>query len=536
MDLSQYRELFISEAKGHLAQINELVVLLERDPDDREAIGALFRAAHSLKGMAATMSFTAIMTLSHRLEDLLDRVRSGALRFNGEIADLLLAGNDLLTLLVDDIETERTPERDIAALVERVGAYEPSPATEVVKPPAASRPGQAQPAAVSAAVVPPSASTVRVKTQVLDRLIDISGELLTVRHRFALLAAQHDDPDLGEAVHHLSSLLQKLHGDVLTVRMFPIATLTDRFPRMLRDVARQTGKELEFTVDGQGLELDRFIIDQLAEPLVHLLRNAVDHGLETPEERLAAGKPAAGKVLLTATRDHDHVLIAVEDDGRGMNPQRLVAAAVARGLIGSDQGARLTPEEAFLLTCIPGFSTAREVTDVSGRGVGMDAVQTMVQQLGGSLAITSTEGAGTRMVLRLPLSVAIIAVLLVTAGPHTFALPVCSILSTMDLRRDRIVLRDKRPYIRLADEEIPLYSLNRLFGLPLQKQFPATVPLFVAEVRGRKMGFVVDRFLGQQELFVKPLGRPLAELPGVAGGAVLGDGTVVFVLDVPRLQ
>jgi two-component system chemotaxis sensor kinase CheA len=529
MDLSQYRELFISEAKGHLAQISDLVVLLEQDPADRETIAALFRSAHSLKGMAATMSYTDIMTVAHRMEDLLDRVRTGAIRFDGEVADLLLAGNDLLTLLLEDIEAERSDARDIAALVTRLTGFEPSPQPERRKPTPA-----ATPAAAAAVPTPPS-STVRVKTQTLDRLIDLSGELLTVRHRFAMHALQHHCPGLPESVHQLSLLLRQLHEEVLAVRMFPIALVTERFPRMLRDLARQTGKELEFSVDGQGLELDRYIIDQLSEPLVHLLRNAVDHGLELPAERLAAGKPAMGTIQLTAARDHDHALITVADDGRGMNPQRLTASAIAKGLIKPEQGARLTTAEALQLICLPGFSTANAVSDISGRGVGMDAVQTMVQQLGGSLIIASTEGEGTRMTLRLPLSVAIIAVLLVTAGPFTFALPVCNVIATMDLHRDQITLRNKRPFIRFMDEDLPLYSLNRLFGVPLQKQFPTTVPLFIAEVRGRKAGFVVDRFLGQQELFVKPLGKPLSELPGIAGGAVLGDGTVVYVLDVPRL-
>ncbi len=535
MDMSQYRELYVSEANSYLEQISELILRLEHAPDDQEAIAALFRSTHSLKGMSSTMDFESLTTLAHRMEDLMDRVRAATVAVDGGIADLLLAGTDAMSEMVADVAAGRSPERDIAELAEKLAAYGQNQQVSEVEektPAVLHGPRESETPFLSSAV----SSSVRVRTQTLDRLIDMSGELLTVRHRFAALAEKIATPELSETVQQLSVLLRKLHSEVITVRMLPLSTVTDRFPRMLRDLARRSGKEIDFTVAGQGMELDRSIVDQLVEPLVHLLRNAVDHGLESGAERLASGKSPVGHVSLSIKRDQDHAVISVEDDGRGIDPQQLLAAAIAKGIIAEADGKKLSPKEVLMLICQPGFSTVREVTDISGRGVGMDAVRTMVQTMGGSLVIESKVGKGSRMLLRVPMSVAIVAVLLVAAGPYQLAVPAHSVVSMLELRRDQVRLRDKRPYALVGDKEFPLYSLNRIFGVPLPKEPAATLPLFVVDVRERRLGFVVERFLGQQEIFVKPLGRPLAALPGIAGSAVLGDGTVVYVLDVPRLR
>lgn len=532
MDMSQYRELFVSEARHYLEQMDSLILRLEQQPDELEAIGALFRAIHSLKGMASTMSYAALTTLAHRMEDLMEQVRSKTLAFNPALADLLLAGTAALAAMVNAIATDSSPEHDNSVLLTQFDAFgsQVAPATPASPTAPESAPAPALPLARLS-----DSSSVRIRTRNLDRLIDMSGELLTVRHRLALLADQLQLPELTTAVQQLSNQVRRLHGEVLTMRTIPVTTLTERFPRMLREIARRSDKEVEFLVTGTGMELDRSIIDQLAEPLLHLLRNAVDHGLETREERLASGKPPAGRIQLGFSREQDHVHIRVEDDGRGMNPQALVATAVAKGMLTAAEGKRLSTAEAFALICRPGFSTAPEVTDVSGRGVGMDVVQTMVSAMGGSLAIDASPGAGSRLQLRVPLSVAIVSALLVTAGPFIFAVPSHSISRTLDLPRDMVVIRERRPYVQVGAEQVPLFSLNRTFGVPLPATVPASLPLFVVEVRGQRRGMVVDRFLGQQEIFVKPLGKPLAALAGIAGCALLGDGTVAYVLDIPRL-
>jgi two-component system chemotaxis sensor kinase CheA len=315
----------------------------------------------------------------------------------------------------------------------------------------------------------------------------------------------------------------------------PFATLAERFPRAVRELARTTGKEISFLVEGRDIELDRGILDELADPLLHILRNAVDHGIERPEVRKAAGKDPVGRVRLSLCRDRDQAVITVADDGKGMDPCRLVEAAVSKGLITAEQGAQLSPGEAFLLTCLAGFSTATEITDVSGRGVGMDAVRATVQSLGGSLSIESGIGSGSRMILRFPLSIAIINVLLISAGRFRMALPVGAVIRTLEITREQILIKERRPYIQLDDAEIPLISLNRIMGVGTQSPQPGFMPVIITMFKGQTAGLVVDKVLGQREIHVKPVGRPLNRLRGLAGGGMLGDGEIVFILDPATL-
>jgi two-component system chemotaxis sensor kinase CheA len=268
---------------------------------------------------------------------------------------------------------------------------------------------------------------------------------------------------------------------------------------------------------------------------VHILRNAVDHGIEGREVRLAAGKRSQGRIVLAARRERDQVLLTVQDDGKGMDPGELAAVAVRKGLISPEKARKLTRQEAFLLTCLPGFSTAPAITDISGRGVGMDAVSTSIKALGGMLTIDSRQGVGSRVALRLPLSVAIIQVLLVASGNMTVAVPVTSITRTAEVRRRDISTKGAHKVFYQNDTAIPILSLNRILGMPLSPVTDDCLPVLVVEMKGRLAGLLVDRFIGQQEVFVKPLGRPLSRLRGISGGAILGEGQVVFLLDIPNL-
>ncbi|HEX2768293.1 MAG TPA: chemotaxis protein CheA, partial [Geobacteraceae bacterium] len=322
---------------------------------------------------------------------------------------------------------------------------------------------------------------------------------------------------------------------VIHVRMMPFATISNRFPRMVRDLAKKNGKEVAFAIEGEEIELDRGILEELADPLIHIIRNAVDHGLETTDERQACGKPTQGLIRLAVCREKDQVVIVVEDDGRGMDPAKLLASAVDKGFLGPEKASELSTRETLLLICMPGFSTAREVTDVSGRGVGMDAVSSTIQSLAGSLAIESEQGRGSRIILKLPLTITIINVLLARINPFSIAIPVTNILYTMELRRSLISRQEKQELFYMEDEAVPIMSLNHIFAASAPSSDGEFISLFITEVKGRKVGFAVDRFLGQQEVFVKPLGRPLAKLRGLAGGAILGDGEIVFILDVANL-
>jgi two-component system, chemotaxis family, sensor kinase CheA len=541
MDMSQYRGLFISEAREHLRVMNEAIVALEQDPADRERIDDLFRQAHSIKGMAASMEFGAVAGLAHRMEDLMDHVRKGEFSFCRGAADLLLEGADILDSMVNDVEQGGEGALPTGDLPERLAVFrgETAAVTEAVEEP------EEEPLLEADEAVSPSAppqrkaetlqgSTVRVRTDLLDQLITITGELVTTRHRFADIAGELSSPRFGEAFADLSRLLRELHDRVLQVRMMPVSGVMDRFPRLVRDLARKSGKEIVLDVEGKEIELDRGILEELGDPLIHILRNAVDHGIEAPEERRRTGKPGAGRISILVRQEKDQVVIAVSDDGRGMNAAVIAAAAVRKGILSADEAARLTPREALLLTCAPGFSTADRVTDLSGRGVGMDAVKTCVQSLGGLLSVESDTGAGTSIVLKLPRSVAIINVLLVRCGGVTVGVPISRVLHVLDVPGEKVLSRGDRLVAVTGDEEIPLHFLREIFRLPAAPPRPL-LPVLVVDLQGGKAGIVVDGIAGQQEVFVKPVGRPLESIRGISGGAVLGDGRGIFIIDTGEL-
>jgi two-component system chemotaxis sensor kinase CheA len=541
MDMSQYRDLFVSESRGHLSAFNELIVQLEDNLSDQAAIDEIFRHAHSLKGMAATMQFEAITALAHRMEDLLSRVRSNEFAFSADMADLLLEGGDLLSSMVSIIEQGDGQQPDASELLERLSTFTPG----------ASDRGQghhsrsADTGAEKNPADPPQRNhqfrhsdtfkSVRVKTDILDRLVNITGELITTRHRLTDLAHRHAGPALDEPLHQLSNLLRELRDEVFQARMLPFAFAAERFPRLVRDLARKQGKEVSFQIEGKEIELDRGILEEITEPLVHILRNAVDHGMDSPDDRVTAGKSPGGTISITVTRDKDHVDIIVSDDGRGIDPARIAEKAVEKGILTAEGSRRLSPQELLMLVCAPGFSTAEEVSDISGRGVGMDAVRTAVHALGGTLAIESEIGRGTRFILRLPITVSIIHALLVDCGKLTIAFPVNVVARTIELTRADIFEDGGRKVFVLDDRHVPIRSLNRLLGQDIPQGIGPIVPAVVTEAGGSPLGLITDRLLGQQEIFVKPLGTPLGRMKGLTGGAITGDGRIIFVVDASAL-
>jgi two-component system chemotaxis sensor kinase CheA len=313
--------------------------------------------------------------------------------------------------------------------------------------------------------------------------------------------------------------------------MLPFSFAAERFPRLVRDLARRQGKEITFQIVGKEIELDRGILEEITEPLVHILRNAVDHGLETPDDRVSVGKPFGGSITITVTRDKDHVDIVIADDGRGMDSEKLKEKAVEKGVITPEQAALLSHQASLMLVCAPGFSTADQVSDISGRGVGMDAVKTSVHALGGTLAIESEIGRGSRFMLRLPITVSIIHALLVDCCNMTIAFPVSAISRTIELKRSDIFEDDGRRAYAFQGQNIPVKNLNHLLGQATAQESGMYVPAVVAEVGEASVALLTDRLLGQQEIFVKPLGAPLASVKALSGGAITGDGKIVFVMD-----
>jgi two-component system chemotaxis sensor kinase CheA len=548
MDMSQYKDLFIAEATEHVRSMNEHVVALEKNAGDTEKVDSLFRLAHSIKGMAASMGYDNMAQLAHKMEDLMERVRKGDASFSAGVADLLLEGIDLLNTMILGVEKGGTGGCDIRDIIGRIVGFAEVKeekigvrAEDMIPEISISVLGELQDAEEGAGKPEirqerrEPQQTVRVKTEVLDHLINVTGELITNKHRLLMIDRELGSAALTDAVAELAKLLRLLHGQVMKVRLMPFGAIADRFPRVVRDLAKKSGKEAIFEIEGKGIELDRGILEELSDPLIHLLRNAVDHGLETVAERCAAGKTAAGRITLTVRREKNQVVLVVSDDGRGMDPVKLIDSAIERKLVKPEDRLLISPRQAYMLTCIPGFSTASEVTDISGRGVGMDVVRSNVLALGGNLSIESEVGRGSRITVRLPLTVAIIQVLLVTCSSLIVGFPVMRIHRTLELNRGLITNRGKQKVFYLGNEAIPLLSLNRLLEVPFVRFSGDSIPVVVTEMRGRKVGLTVDSFAGQQEVFMKPLGRPLGKLQGVAGGAILGDGRVVMILDTVGL-
>ena len=382
--------------------------------------------------------------------------------------------------------------------------------------------------------------TVRVQTELLDQFLDLAGELLlatsSLREVGKSLPAPARPP-LDEAVDRLHGLVKGLHDKVMKARMTPISVVTDRLPRAARDIARRRGREVDFSVTGSDIELDRSVVDELADPLLHVLRNSVDHGIETPAEREAAGKPLHGQVTLRVHRERDRVIVELEDDGRGMDAAKLRAVAVSRGLLTQEQAQALPDHDAWMLCCMPGVSTSDDVSDISGRGVGMDAVKRVIDSVGGTLDIRSTPGRGTTFVLSLPLTVAVVNLLLVGVGDEVFGLPLARVSGVVEESDERISRSHTSRVLGWNNALVPVFGLADLLALPAA-QAPAAHtprPWVVVDGDGGKVALGVDALLGQEEVVLKALQRPLDLVPGLAGVTILGSGRAIFILDVARL-
>lgn len=532
IDMSKYLGLFVQEATEHLEAFGQDLVRLEREGHRKDVVDALFRHAHSVKGMAASMGFGAITALAHRAEDLVDRIRSRPEALSPEIVDVLLATGDRLAEGVRRVGEGGPPpeagdlDQRLARAIAAAGG-EPQPAGPAPRP-------EARPLALPGAMP----ATVRVRTELLDNFLEAVGELILATSRLRELGRSLPDrerPAVEEGVDALSRIVKDLQGQVMAVRMMPVSLVSDPLPRAARDLARQLGREVEVVVEGAEIELDRSILEALRDPLLHLWRNAIDHGIEPPEERAAAGKPRRARLSLLARRERDRVVVEIEDDGRGMDPDRLRAAAVSRGLLSADAARALSPREALHLAFLPGLSTARIVSDLSGRGVGLDVAKREVEAVGGTIDLESTPGRGTRFVLRLPLTIAVVPLLLVGVGDELFGLPIAKVVGAVEAGPADLVPGANRPRLRHDGGSVAVHRLAALLDLP-EAAGAAFRPHVVVEGDGSQLvALGVDRLVGQEEAVLKPVPEPLDRLPGFLGVTILGTGRPLFVLDIPRL-
>ncbi|QLL15044.1 chemotaxis protein CheA [Pseudomonas chlororaphis] len=408
---------------------------------------------------------------------------------------------------------------------------------EAPKPAAAAAPAPARAPAAAPAEKPVSEAetTVRVDTARLDEIMNMVGELVLVRNRLVRLGLNSGDEAMSKAVSNLDVVTADLQTAVMKTRMQPIKKVFGRFPRLVRDLARQLKKEINLELVGEETDLDKNLVEALADPLVHLVRNAVDHGIESPEEREEAGKPRGGKVVLAAEQEGDHILLSISDDGKGMDPNVLRAIAVKRGVMDKDAADRLSDTECYNLIFAPGFSTKTEISDVSGRGVGMDVVKTKISQLNGSINIYSTKGQGSKIVIKVPLTLAIMPTLMVMLGNQAFAFPLVNVneIFHLDLSRTNVV--DGQEVVIVRDKALPLFYLKRWLVSSAAHEEQREGHVVILSVGTQRIGFVVDQLVGQEEVVIKPLGKMLQGTPGMSGATITGDGRIALILDVPSM-
>lgn len=409
-------------------------------------------------------------------------------------------------------------------------AAKPAPA-----PAAAPAPARAAAAPVAEKPASEAETTVRVDTARLDDIMNMVGELVLVRNRLVRLGLSSGDEAMQKAVSNLDVVTADLQTAVMKTRMQPIKKVFGRFPRLVRDLARQLKKEINLELVGEETDLDKNLVEALADPLVHLVRNAVDHGVETPEEREASGKSRGGKVILAAEQEGDHILLSITDDGKGMDPTILRNIAVKRGVMDKDAADRLTDTECYNLIFAPGFSTKTEISDVSGRGVGMDVVKTKISQLNGSINIYSTKGQGSKIVIKVPLTLAIMPTLMVMLGNQAFAFPLVNVneIFHLDLSRTNVV--DGQEVVIVRDKALPLFYLKRWLVASAAHEEQREGHVVILSVGTQRIGFVVDQLVGQEEVVIKPLGKMLQGTPGMSGATITGDGRIALILDVPSM-
>lgn len=608
IDVTRYRDAFLEETKEHLQTLTESLIELENadDASEQELLNRAFRAAHTIKGMSASMGFRNMEQMCHSLEDILDALRNGNGNVTPDVIDLLLryttkleeavtriedTGNDngsakrekrgyeirvLLDracefrgvrgfLVLKNLEEigeiiETVPSREdiedgrfeyefrvllstedgeeaikdaLSAIAEIKNVEISKPNLNLEKEQGLKSGGDKDKNKAKNKNKESGMKSLRISTDKLDKVVNLVGELVINKSRLAQLGTVYKIEELDSTMAIVGRTISDLQYEVTQMRMIPVGYVFNRFPKLVRGLYRTLGKEIEFVVEGKEIELDKTILEEIVDPIVHLIRNAVDHGIESPEEREKKGKKRTGTIKLKAKRETAHVIISVEDDGRGIDAAKLRAIAVARGLITADEAARLSDEEALNLIFMPGFSTAESTTEISGRGVGMDVVKAKVEMLNGSVEIKTMKNEGTRVLLKLPLTTAIIRALIVEVCGRKFAIPLSNVCEIAGITQAEMKSVTGKEVLILRDSVLPLFRLHSLFG---QKMDGKRLVAVVVERAEGRIGLVVDAALGQQEIVVKPPGEHLQSVLGLGGFTITGDGSVIPILDISSLS
>lgn len=666
MEIDQYLSLFIEEAREHLQNCNNHLLELERNPGDIELIQEIFRSAHTIKGMSATMGFEDMANLTHQMESVLDALRNEEITYSVDILDLLFEAMDYLETMLDSIVTGGDGSADVTGIIQKLqeigGKEKPSPENPGLSPVKKSRltydefertvieqsyeqgfrayeitvtlredcllksarvymvfealeklgeiiksvppvedleaeqfeqeftvtlltkeeeqtiqdtilgiseiqevqvlildpnlfTGESDKRSAPVEEINPTVSeepstkhdfvkkqnanlqrTIRVNIDRLNSVMNLFEELVIDRGRLEQIASEIDHPELTETVEKISRVTSNLQTNILNIRMVPIEMVFNRFPKMIRQLSRELGKKIRLEITGQDTELDRTVIDEIGDPLIHLLRNSADHGIEMPEERKVLGKPEEGKILLKAYHSGNQVFIEVEDDGAGIDRDKVLQKALEKGIVSHEESSQLTDQEIYELIFASGFSTAEKVSDISGRGVGLDVVKNTIESLGGIITVSSEPKKGTKFLIQLPLTLSIISVLLVQVEDEKYGIPLTSIVETALIEKEQIRFAHDRPVIDFRGKIIPLLSLKDIFQVPeTSVRSDGRIAIVIVRKGEKLAALIVDDFIGQQEVVLKSLGNYLKDVFAISGATILGDGHVSLIIDCNAL-
>jgi two-component system chemotaxis sensor kinase CheA len=564
VDLAKYRTIFIEESVEHCAEMSSALIQLEKNPEHIESIEVVFRMAHSIKGMAGSLGYDSITETAHRLEDRMQAVRTAGRVAPGEELSLLFRGLSALEAMVEAVKETGEPAAVDAELIAALasGAAAESPAQDAAGAPREPHEQTPESAAVSdgggaakkkspqPAVADPldepvrriptsrPPPTVRVNTQTLDRFLSTVGEVILNASQVrtsAELQESAQTPALSEGLDRMDRVVGELQRRALELRTTRLLRIVEPLPRTAREIAETAGKKVSVEISGVELELDRSILDRIGDPLVHLLRNAVDHGIEMPEVRRAAGKPETGAIHIDARRYKDSIVIAIQDDGAGIDLDVVRARAVEAGVLHPDLAADLPPNEIAALVFQPGLSTAQDVSEISGRGVGMDAVRATIESLGGAVEITSERGRGTTTCLIVPITAAVQRVLLLSVAGDIVALPIAKVERILELSAEQIEHSGREAFALIDEELVPVLDLADRLAIRSEST-GEVVNLVLTEMRGERVALTADRVAGQQQIYVKPVPELLANARALAGLTILGDGRPMFLIDLNQLS
>ena len=568
---------FLTESGELLQRMDEDLVLLENSPAETELLNRVFRELHTIKGTSSFLGFDPLISVGHAAEDYLNKLRKGDALLDKRGMDALLSAGDALREMLDDIANKRDIQRDHRSLLSELemlrscGVAPPRLGEvlveqELLTPPqvdealtssreSGSKIGETlvQQGAVTreqvkealvhqstAAVSNVQSSNMRVEVRKLDELVNLVGELVLERNRLSQisrdvclgrLAGQELSSALSQSATRLSFVTDELQSSSLKTRMVPIETLFRRFPRMVRDVANALGKTVKLELSGEDTELDRTMVEQIADPLVHLVRNSLDHGIERTEERASAGKTRFGLIRLEACQQSDQIVISISDDGAGIDLDRLTQKALEKNLVSQERLQSMSRREQLELIFAPGLSTAQNVSNISGRGVGMDVVRSNITRINGTVAIDSAPGKGTTIFLRVPLTMAILPVLLIESGSETYGIPLRSVLKTVRIEQSQIHRVEGQEVLHMPGETLPLLRLQTIFNIQGQGQQQGPARVVVVTIGDKRLGVLVDRLIGQESTVIKPFSARLAHSRCIAGATISGDGRVRLVLD-----